>query len=651
MPSTRTFRQLDLSGGVQTATSHLLRERIEVAASKNAEFNSVIGSAVRRPGYEKVGRTIEQGKDGLGAGVYSYGTNWKIIAGVNDSSDANATLRYLDTNDWWQTIISDAPVNTKFQFLNHLDEFYVAGKSDTDYMTLTNIDHTLTASTTRNVLNAPKCEFIAEYGGRLYAINCEVDGKRYPDRAYQSSPALGAVTFVNTDQVGLLNQLRVDSVRYLKPNMVIDIYRAGTEAKVVDSLTIISVDKNNNIITFGATQIDVGDNDEIWLEDRKGTLSVLWNTDYPTPEASDYLRVPPGGTSNPTFTGWAKNGNRLILYTRNSIWKWDGANLVNISEEIGCISHNSIKNLGTYLFWLHDTGVWRYSVLSGQPPQLISRGFENYIQAIKQSDMKRASANVVGRVYKVAVGELQELDSATTSTSTSSTSTSSTSSSTSSTSTSSTSTSSTSTSQTTTSTSTSSTSTSTSSTSTSSTTTSISTSTSSTSTSTSLAETAKEVYRLVYDFDLKSFWPEVHRREIRSQFNHTMNGYTKPYFQDDTGRLFRDETGYIDDTESIPFEVELGNNNFNDDLHKLYISAVVDSEAARTMQVQYAIDDGEWQRLGQIDDTVKELSFPHNARGRKIKYKFTHNDDGEPPKLNGVSTFYSVEERLHGQSR
>ena len=648
MPYSQVYRQLDLSGGVQTKTSHKLRKRSEVESSKNAAFNIKIGSAVRRPGYEQVGETIQHGSDGLFGGVYRYYTNNKILAGVNDANGAYANLRYLDSGNWWTDIITDAPVNTRFQGINYLDEFYIAGKSPNEYMTLQNIDSTLTASSNRNVLSAPKCAYIAEYGGRLYAINCQINGTSYPDRAYQSSPALGAVTFVNTNQQGLLQQLRVDSVKYLKPNMVVDIYGAGTEAKKVDSLTIISVDKNNNRISFAPTQMTLEDNDEIWLEDRKNKLSILWNTDYPTPEDADYLRVPSGSDGDPSFMGWGKNGNRLILYTKDSVWKWDGGNLVNVSEEVGCTSHNSIATIGNWMLWLHTSGIWAYSVMSGQPPKLISRGFENYIDAITQSGFERASAVTVGRIYKVSVGELQELDSITTSTSTSSTSTSSTSTSTSSTSTSSTSTSSTSTSATTTSTSTSSTSTSTSSTSTSSTTTSISTSTSSTSTSTSTAETPKEVVRLVYDYDLNAFWPEYHRREIRYQFNHTMNGYRKPYFVDDTGRLFRDEIGNKDHFDTIPFEVTLGQNDFNNDLSKIYAGVVVDSESARTANASYSLDGGSFNGLGQLDDTSKEIKFPAHTNGRKIQYKFTHNDGGDAPAINGVSTFYSAEERTLG---
>ena len=648
MPTPQVFRQLDLSGGVQTKTSHKLRKRSEVESSKNAAFNIKIGSAVRRPGYEQVGRTIQHTKDGLGASVYRYFGDNKIIAGINDEADAFATLRYLDTNDWWQNIITDAPVNTRFQMLNHLDELYVAGKSETEYLTLQNIDSTLTASATRNVLNAPKARFIAEYAGRLYAINCEVNDRVYSDRAYRSSPALGPVSFINTSQAGLLQQLRVDSVRYLKPGTTIDIYGAGTENKKADSIEIVSVNKNTNVITFAATQVDLEDNDEVWLEDRKGQLSVLWNTDYPTPEDSDFLRVPPGGDNDPAFTGWGKNGNRLLLFTRDAFYKWDGSNLVTISDEIGCVSHETIKNIGTWTFWLHETGIWAYSVLSGQPPKLVSRGYENYIKAIDQLGLEKASAVVVDRVYKVAVGELQQLDSATTSTSTSSTSTSSTSTSTSSTSTSSTSTSSTSTSATTFTTSTSSTSTSESSTSTSSTSTSQSTSTSSTSTSTTTAATRKEVARFVYDFDLNSFWPEYHTREIRFQFKHIMHGYKKPYFLDDTGRLFRDETGLLDHNDTIPFEVTLGEHDFNDDLSKVYNGVVVDSEKAQTAQVAYSVDSQDYKGLGQLDATSKEFIFKHEVRGRKIQYKFTHNDKGEAPAINGISTFYAVEEQNLG---
>lgn len=654
-----TYPQLDLSGGVQAVTSHLLRKRNQVKSSKNASFNTKIGSAVRRFGYEKVAQTIQDGNDSLGATIFKYGQYNKIIVGVNDAADANGTIQYLDSDFYWKSLISNAPLNCRFQFLNSLDQLFVAGKVPelNSYMTLTNIDKTLNVSTSRNVYGAPKCRFIAEYGGQLYAINSQLNGITYPDRAYVSSPPLGAITFIQTDQSSILNSLRVDSVQYLKAGMTVDVYKAGTEAKIVSALPIVSIDKKNKRFTFQPQSLQVSDNDEVWLTGTKGTLSYFWNTDYPTNETADFLKVPSGVDESPALTGWGVNNNRLFLYTKNSVLKYDGSNLITINDAIGCVSHETIQNLGPQLVWLHDTGVWGYNDNTGQLT-LLSRAMDPYIKAINQVKFPYTSAGVVGKAYKLSLGELLPLDSVTTSTSTSSTTTSTTSSSTSSTSTSSTSTSTTtsptSTSTSSTSSSTSSTSSSTSSTSISSTSSSTSTSSTSISTSTSSTTTttlasSKQVVRLVYDYDMNAWWTEVHKREIRFQFNHTMNGYTKPYFTDETGRLFRDETGNLDNFDSIPMEIEFGRNNFGTDQLKLYMSVLLDSENARGAILQFALDNGPFNTLGQLTETSTKISLPVKAQlseGHDINYKIVDNSLGDPTAVNGLSTYFKIQELI-----
>ncbi len=657
----RAYPQTDLSGGLQVGTSHILRKRNEVVATKNAIYNIKIGSAKRRDGYEKVGETIETGNDSLGATVFRYGTDNRIIVGINNQTDTNATLRYLDVGGYWTNLLTNASVNTRFNMLNDLDELYVAGVSDSNtYLPLTNVNNSsgvLATSTSHNVFTAPPCKFIAEYGGQLYAINCYINGKYYYDRAYISSPPLGYITLIQTAQSGLLNQLRVNSVQYLKAGMNIDVYQAGTEAKIVSSLAIVSVDKKNNRISFGATTITVSDNDEIWLTGTKGTLSRFWNTDWKTPEISDWIKVPNSKEARPSFTGHGKNNNRLFLFTRNSFLKWDGTNLITVSDTIGCVSHESIQNIGSWTIWLHTTGIWGYNDTTGQL-KLLSRSIQPYINAINQPNLEKASAVVSGRVYKISVGELLPLDSITTSTSTSSTTVTTTSTSTSSTSTSSTSTSST-TASITTSTSSTSKSTSTSSTSissTSSSTSSTSLSTSSTSSSTSISTSStttttlastKKVIRFCYDFDLNAWWTEEHKREFRFQFNYTMNGYTKPYFTDETGRLFRDETSNLDNFDPIPMEIELGRDNLGTDQLKRAISVLVDSENARGALLQYSLDGTSFKTLGQITDNVQKLVWSQGDQMpefRDISYKIVHNDSGDPPIINGITTYTSFSE-------
>lgn len=644
-----------MSGGVQRVTSHLLRKRNEVKSSKNAAYNIKIGSAVRRPGYEKVAQTIQQGNDSLGAAVFRYGQYNKIVVGINDAVNVSGTLQYLDSDFYWKSLITNAPVNCRFQMLNDLDQLYVAGKVPgiNSYLPLTNIDNTLNVSTSKNVYTAPPSRFIAEYGGQLYAINCQVNGITYPDRVYVSSPPLGAITFIQTDQSSILNSLRVDSVQYLKVGMTVDIYKAGTEAKIVSALPIVSIDKNNKRFTFQPQTLNVSDNDEVWLTGTKGTLSRFWNTDNPTNETADFIRIPPGKEASPAFTGWGVSNNRLFLYSRNSTMKFDGSNLIVVSDTIGCASHETIQNLGPQIVWLHETGVWGYNDNTGQLT-LLSRAMDPYIKAINQINLPYASAGVVGKAYKLSLGELLPLDSITTSTSTSSTTTSTTSFSTSSTSTSSTSTSTvlpaTSTSTSSTSISTTTTTTTTTSTSSTSMSTSISSTSSSTSTSSTTTTTAastKKVIRLVYDYDMNAWWTEEHKREIRFQFNHTMNGYTKPYFTDETGRLFRDETGNLDNFDSIPMEIDWGRNSFGTDQLKLYMSILINSENARGGIMQFALDNGPFNTLGQTVDPSTKIDFPTKqplAEAHDVDYKFVHNDGGEPPAINGMSTYFKIQE-------
>ena len=149
-------------------------------------------------------------------------------------------------------------------------------------------------------------------------------------------------------------------------------------------------------------------------------------------------------------------------------------------------------------------------------------------------------------------------------------------------------------------------------------------------------------------------WVEEHKREFRFQFNHTMHGYTKLYFTDETGRLFRDETGNLDNIDSIPFEVESGRLNFGTNQEKVYHSVLIDSEKARGMTIQYSVDGGNFETLGEILDNVQKLTFPLGGQlvqGRDINYKYVHNSKGDPPVINGETTYFGITEAVPNESR
>lgn len=128
-----------------------------------------------------------------------------------------------------------------------------------------------------------------------------------------------------------------------------------------------------------------------------------------------------------------------------------------------------------------------------------------------------------------------------------------------------------------------------------------------------------------------------------------MFGYEKPYFTDENGYLFRDETGLLDFGASIPMVVELGRNNCGTEQTKVWASIQIDSENARGAIVQYSLDGGDFETLGQISDDVETLVWPQKGQliqSRDVDIQIVHNDTGDPPVLNGVTLYYNITETI-----
>lgn len=123
-----------------------------------------------------------------------------------------------------------------------------------------------------------------------------------------------------------------------------------------------------------------------------------------------------------------------------------------------------------------------------------------------------------------------------------------------------------------------------------------------------------------------------------------MNGYTKPYFLDETGRLWRDETGNLDGVDTIPFEVELGRVDNGTPLKKSYTGCVVQSEKAKAAMVLVSVDNGNWKNIGQVTEDNQAFKLPAWAVGRDINYKLIYNNQGDGPIFDGITSFFSVDE-------
>lgn len=196
-------RIFDLSGGIQTATNWVLRAPNEVEDAENARFDKYIGAPTGRDGYT-LHKTIADGETVMGVHESKFDTGAIIL--VASDNGVNTVVRAYDPKaDTVETIIDDLPRNVKCQFIDHLNETYMAGMNDTERIQIHNIrvdkdTGDILVSTTRNLYTSPKAAYIGENSGKLYAMNVSIGGEEFPDRAYESSPPMGAITYVKGRQ-------------------------------------------------------------------------------------------------------------------------------------------------------------------------------------------------------------------------------------------------------------------------------------------------------------------------------------------------------------------------------------------------------------------------------------------------------------------
>lgn len=130
-----------------------------------------------------------------------------------------------------------------------------------------------------------------------------------------------------------------------------------------------------------------------------------------------------------------------------------------------------------------------------------------------------------------------------------------------------------------------------------------------------------------------------------------MNGYEKPYFTDENGYLFRDETGITDNGESIPFMIRTGRNNCGTEQSKAWNALQLDSENARGAQIYYSLDGGDWASHPnwQMKDNIQTLNFPQRNKligSHDIDFMIQHNDYGEAPAVNGLTVYFNLKESV-----
>lgn len=657
---TQFERRFDLSGGLQVATNMFLRASNEVDDIINGNPAEEIGGVARRNGYQKASEPLVSEKAGLGLHNPRFSTGEKLLAAINNSGDTATLIKSFDGSDWSDLSLPDTiNPNTRMQMLNALDETYIAGIDDTgERMKILNVQNDLTVSDERNLIGAPEAALIAELGGNLYAINVKIGDNVYANRAYRSSQALSAITFSRGNQASLIDmEMKVDTVRFLKAGMRIDVWNHVDEEFRYEDIEIESVNKAEDTITLPApsgsltfTNSNVNtSNNRITLSSttnyQTGQTVVLTGTNtLPTPLVADtpYYVIRISGTAIQLATSLrnAENGENINITNAGSgtntahrtyyfgdndeiyltgrkgelyyLWNTDyptedKADYIQVPS--GIASNADIIGWGEsndrlFLFTESSMHKWDRGRLTTRFKDI---GLANHetIQSIGDWMMWMDSEGRV-HAYNDATGQHERISRA------------------------------------------------------------IekkyrkhlaganfavaAAGKEDNIYKLSLGEVNGEYMRICYDFDSNNWWREKHSRPMLQHTRARLTGQLRLYFLDNQGNFYLDNEGDTDDGDSIPMLIRIGRNNLGTDKKKEFIGFYVFSENMSSGQLR-AFTDGkpDGKDIGTIEDNISNLVVgKKQISGRDIDLEFSINVTGDTPILQGYVTYFSTVEDNFG---
>lgn len=650
-----------LSGGIQSATTWLLRKSNELEDAYNVRFNKYIGAVTRINGYIKEGSAMTKAvrSQGLHEAKFSNGAKTFVAINNNTSAPTATILQWYQKSlgSTWTTLAGTSiDPDTLIDMNDSIGEMYIAGRSTSTggRVQIINVKNDLSVSTTRNLYGAPKSSYIVEYQGQLYAINVDINGTVYSDRAYRSSEALGAITFVQGYQAFATSNITVklDSVQYIKPGMALDIYKSGTETKTYDNLSVISVDKNLRTMTFAAQTTSSANASAIAASDQiVVTSSTLFPTGQPLQLSGGTL--PTGLTAGVTYyainidathiqlatsysnaianpavpvditavgvgtatvyQGMADNDelwghgrkNELAYYWNLDYPTTDQADFLRIIPGIAADSDilaYGKSNNRLFLFTKTATFKWDNANLNpvfediGCINQQSIQNIGDWLIWVDASGKIHARNDSTGQhqIISRAIRNkwLENVPQSSFITAGSGRSD----------------------------------------------------NVYKINVGSITVNGIPQIWRFCYDFDSNNWSREIVTKLMYNHLYSDMGGNMRLYFTDDSGQMWLDEEGNLHDTVTIPFYVKIGRDNGGTDFTKDIQGFYVYGENTTGASVKLVLEDSDPSDIGQLTGRISEITVKRalKSSGKDYNVIITQDSEGDAISIEGLTPFYGI---------
>ena len=165
-----------------------------------------------------------------------------------------------------------------------------------------------------------------------------------------------------------------------------------------------------------------------------------------------------------------------------------------------------------------------------------------------------------------------------------------------------------------------------------------------------------EPSRAVYDFGSNTWSVDALNHKSYMYTNGVADGVIKPFFVSDGGKLYQDDTGDMDDDKVPRFQMDLGKTNYGGRNEKYYLGHYIDSEFAIGMKIVISIDGGEPMVVGEITKDHGNIMYnmgdnKERYRGSSVAVSLKSAVAGPPQKIISVDDYYNVIEEVNASGK
>lgn len=155
--------------------------------------------------------------------------------------------------------------------------------------------------------------------------------------------------------------------------------------------------------------------------------------------------------------------------------------------------------------------------------------------------------------------------------------------------------------------------------------------------------------RVIYDFEANTWTTEWFTAQMPVQLEYKYSGTIKPHWFDEHSNFTVDELGDDDSGVIIPLDVEIGDDNLQVDEVKSFAGIKVYGQNCKATKILASVDYGEWKEVGEMQNEIEAIAFPNKGQNRlpngtMINLRFTNSAPGTAAEIHKALVYYNREE-------